>query len=51
MGCGQSGTSESGWREQYDLGLRYLEEEEYEQAIVAFTEAIGMDPKQPEVFL
>lgn len=50
MGCGQSGTSEFGWREQYDLGLRYLEEEEYEQAIVAFTEAIGMDPKQPEVY-
>lgn len=51
MGCGKSETSESNWREQYDLGMRYLEEEQYEQAIIAFTEAIGMDPKQPEMYI
>ena len=27
------------WQEQYDLGMGYLEEGDYEQAIVAFTES------------
>jgi len=34
------------WQEQYDLGVRYLEEGNYEEAIVAFTAAIEIDPKQ-----
>lgn len=28
------------WQEQYDLGLRYLSEGNYEEAIIAFTAAI-----------
>ena len=44
------GTGESGptWQEQYDLGMRYLSEGNYEEAIVAFTAAIEIDPKRPE---
>ena len=54
MACGNSTeqTESSGienaiasWQEQYDLGMRYLEEGDYEQAIVAFTEVIELDPK------
>ena len=39
------------WQEQYDLGVRYLEEGNYEEAIIAFTAAIEIDPKQPEAYL
>ena len=39
------------WQEQYDLGIRYLEEGDYEQAIVAFTAAIEIDPKQAVVYV
>ena len=46
--CGQS--AEEKWQEQYDLGLRYLGEGNYEEAIVAFTAAIEIDPKRPEAF-
>lgn len=34
------------WQEQYDLGVRYLSEKNYEEAIIAFTAAIEIDPKQ-----
>ena len=40
------GKSQPTWQEQYDLGMRYLEEGDYEQAIVAFTAAIEIDPNQ-----
>ena len=43
--------TESTWQGQYDLGLRYLSEGNYEQAILAFTAAIEIDPKQPETYL
>ena len=33
------------WQEQYDLGLRYLSEGNYEEAIIAFTAVIDIDPK------
>ena len=33
------------WQEQYDLGVRYLSEGHYEEAILAFTAAIEIDPK------
>jgi len=36
----------SAWQEQYDLGVRYLEKGNYEEAIIAFTAAIEIDPKQ-----
>lgn len=34
------------WQEQYDLGMRYLTESNYEQAVIAFTAAIEIDPNQ-----
>lgn len=53
--CGQSsapiadaGTS---WKEQYDLGVRYLEEGNYEEAIIAFTAAIEIDPKRAPAYV
>ena len=39
------------WQEQYDLGMRYLSESNYEEAILAFTAAIEIDPKQPDAYL
>ena len=39
------------WQEQYDLGLRYLEEGNYEEAILAFTAAIEIDPKRAEAYV
>ena len=47
--CGQS--AEAKWQEQYDLGMRYLSEGNYEEAIIAFTAAIDIDPKRAEAFL
>jgi len=41
--CGQNAPT---WQEQYDLGMRYLSEENYEEAIIAFTAAIEIDPQQ-----
>ena len=46
--CGQS--TEKQWQEQYDLGVRYLSEGNYEEAILAFTAAIEIDPKRPEAY-
>ncbi len=47
--CGKSAAEK--WQEQYDLGMRYLEEGSYEEAIVAFTAAIELDPKIAETYL
>ena len=41
----------SAWQEQYDLGVRYLEEGNYEEAIIAFTTAIEIDPKQAPAYV
>ena len=38
------------WQEQYDLGIRYLSEGNYEEAIIAFTAAIEIDPKQVDTY-
>ncbi len=38
------------WQEQYDLGARYLEEGNYEEAIIAFSAAIEIDPKRSEAY-
>lgn len=46
--CGQKAPT---WEEQYDLGVRYLSNGNYEEAIIAFTTAIEIDPKRPEAFL
>ena len=47
--CGQS--MEAQWQEQYDLGVRYLSEGNYEEAIIAFTAAIEIDPKRAEGYI
>lgn len=39
------------WQTQYDLGVRYLSEGNYEEAILAFTAAIEIEPKQAELYL
>ena len=39
------------WQEQYDLGIRYLSEGNYEEAIIAFTAAIEIDPKQADAYI
>ena len=41
----------STWQEQYDLGVRYLSEGNYEEAVIAFTVAIEIDPKQTDAYL
>ena len=41
----------SQWQEQYDLGTRYLDEGNYEEAVIAFTAAIEIDPKRPEAYV
>ena len=46
--CGQKAPT---WQEQYDLGVRYLEEGSYEEAIIAFTAAIEIDPKRAEAYV
>ena len=40
--------TENQWQEQYDLGVRYLSEGNYEEAIIAFTVAIEIDAQKPE---
>ena len=47
--CGKTGAAT--WQEQYDLGVRYLSEGKYEEAILAFTAAIEIDPKQEDAYL
>jgi tetratricopeptide (TPR) repeat protein len=39
------------WQEQYDLGVRYLSEGNYKEAIIAFTAAIEIDPKQAPAYV
>lgn len=47
--CGKS--TEEKWQEQYDLGMKYLDEQNYEEAIVAFTAALEIDPKQVDAYI
>ena len=44
-------SGEKSWEEQYELGVRYLSESDYEQAIVAFTAAIEIDAKEVQPYL
>ena len=48
--CG-CGTAAKTWQEEYDLGVRYLSEGNYEEAILAFEAAIEIDPKRAEAYL
>lgn len=45
------GAAAEPWKEQYDLGIRYLSEQNYSEAILAFTAAIEVDPNQPELYI
>lgn len=47
--CAQN--AETTWQEQYDLGVRYLSEGNYEEAIIAFNAAIEIDPKRAEAYI
>ena len=49
-GCAKKEEDVPAWQEQYDLGVRYLSEGNYEQAIIAFRAAIKIDPKQAVVY-
>ena len=51
FGLTACGMKTSTWQEQYDLGVRYLSEGNYEEAIIAFTAAIEIDPKNKDAFL
>ena len=46
--CGQKAPT---WQEQYDLGVKYLSEGNYQEAIIAFTAAIEIDPKRAEAYV
>ena len=52
IGCTQP-TREAppSWQEYYDLGLRYLSENNFQEALVAFNRAIEIDSKQAVVYL
>ena len=39
------------WQEQYDLGMWYLSDGEYEEAIIVFNAAIEIDPTQADAYL
>jgi len=56
--CGPSAATENAseetkvtWQEQYDLGVRYLSGGNYQEAILAFTAAIEIGPKQAPAYL
>lgn len=50
--CGNTRkASADAWQEQHDLGLHYLSEGNYEEAIVAFSVAIEIDPKRADAYL
>ena len=50
-GCAGGGeTNGATWQEQYDLGVRYLSEGNYEEAIIAFTAAIGIEPMNEDAY-
>ena len=49
--CSCSKSPEEQWQEQYDLGVRYLSEGNYEEAVIAFTAAIEIDPNRAEAYV
>lgn len=46
--CGQRAPT---WQDQYDLGTRYLSDGNYENAIIAFTAAIEIDPQNVNAYI
>ena len=51
LGLAACGEKAPTWQEQYDLGQKYLTEGNYEEAILAFTAAIEIDPKNPLAYV
>ena len=51
LGLVACSSNTASWQEQYDLGIRYLSEGNYEEAILAFTAAIEIDPKRAEGYV
>lgn len=47
----ENSASGSSWQGKYDLGVRYLEEGNYEEAIIAFTAAIEIDPARTAAYI
>lgn len=45
------GTHTATWKEQYDLGVRCLSEGRYREAVIAFTAAIGIEPKRASAYV
>ena len=45
------GKKEPTWQEQYDLGMKYLNTGDYEEAVTAFQVAISIDPKQQPAYI
>jgi Tfp pilus assembly protein PilF len=48
--CGQKAEAAT-WQEKYDLGAKYLDEGNYQEAVLAFTAAIEIDPKNPDAYV
>lgn len=48
--CSRNADNPSTYRDYFDLGVRYLSEGNYEEAVIAFTAAIEIDPKQAEAY-
>ena len=38
------------WQEQLDLGIRLLDEGKYEEAVLAFTAVLEIDPRNAEAY-
>ena len=49
--CACAQNAAATWQEQYDLGVRYLSEGNYREAIIAFNAAIEIDPKRADAYL
>ena len=50
LGLCACGAAVSSWQKQYDLGIKYLNEGDYEQAILSFTAASEIDPKNADAY-
>lgn len=49
--CGRTDRDATSWQKQYELGVRYLSEGNYEEAIIAFQIAIEIEPKKPDAYI
>jgi len=51
LGLCSCSEAEASWQEHYELGVRYLSEAKYEEAIIEFSAAIEIDPQKPEAYV